>query len=219
MTHELDELLGVPSGLQILDGHAELPQILLRQVDPAAARVGADVANDVRQLERRAQVDRVLARPRIGVAKDLDAAEADGRGHPIAIRVQVFGGLVACAIEIHRDPVDDRQERVARDREGTHRLRQPCRDRIGRGSTGLVAERHRAAPAVERAPLLRAIGPALVAEIRDVVHGPAEGVHGVQRIAARLGQREKRVEEVRAALARQASREVSDHAVFRTRAA
>jgi hypothetical protein len=86
MAHELDELLGVPSGLQILDGHAELPQILLRQVDSPVARVGADVANDIRQLERRAQVNRVLARTRIGVAEDLDAAEADGRGHPIAIR-------------------------------------------------------------------------------------------------------------------------------------
>ena len=139
----------------------------------------------VRQLERRAQVDRVLARTRIGVAEDLDAAEADGRGHPIAIRIQVFGGLVACAVEIHRDPVDDRQERVARDRERAHRVRQPCRDRIGRGGAGLVAERHVAAPAVERAPLLGAIGPALVAEIRDVVHGPAEG--GTRRTARRGG--------------------------------
>ena len=44
---------------RLLAGHPEQPQRLLRQVDPAAAQVLADVAQEVRELERDAEVARV----------------------------------------------------------------------------------------------------------------------------------------------------------------
>jgi len=57
-------------------------------------------------------------------------------------------------------------------------------------------------------------GAALGPEVGNVVHGPAEGVHRVQRVPAGPGKREERVVEVRAAPPREARRQVSDHAIF-----
>src|SRR4029453_9583156 len=80
VAHEAHELVAVASGPQILRGHSELPEVFLRNIHAAGAGVGADVAHDVRELERRAEVHRVLARARIRVAEDLDAAETDRGG-------------------------------------------------------------------------------------------------------------------------------------------
>src|SRR5439155_157875 len=151
---------------------------------------------------------------RIRIAEDLDAAQADRRGDAIAVRIEVLHGLVPDLVEVHLDAVDDRQKRVARDRECSHGLRQPRRDWIRGAAARLVAERDVTTPAFQRAPLVRAIGAALASEVGDIVHRPAEGVHGVQRVPAPLGEREERVVEVRAALAGQTGRQMPDHAIF-----
>ena len=52
-------------------GHAELLQFIQRQVDAAAPRIFADVADDVGELEGDAQVVRVLQGLAVGVAENL----------------------------------------------------------------------------------------------------------------------------------------------------
>src|SRR6267142_4472027 len=83
--HEADEGIAVAAGPQVFRTHAEGPEILLWNVDAAAARVGADVADDVGELQRQAEADRVVAGAWVGVAEDLDAAEPHRRGHAIAV--------------------------------------------------------------------------------------------------------------------------------------
>src|SRR5216117_3742896 len=84
--HEAYEGVAVAADLEILRAHPGGPEVLLRDVDPAAAGIGADVADDVGELQRHAEAHRVLARARVGVAEDLDAAQAHGRGHAVAVR-------------------------------------------------------------------------------------------------------------------------------------
>src|SRR5207244_2027154 len=96
-----------------------------------------------------AQVDRVLARPRVGVAEDLDAREPDRGGDAVAVRVEVVRRLVGDPIEVHLDAVDDRLERRARDRVGAHGGLEPHGDRMGGGRARLVAARHVLQPALE----------------------------------------------------------------------
>ena len=55
--------IGHPAGRQILDRAAGGREVLERQVDAAALEVVLDVAEDVGQLQRDAEVQRVVARP------------------------------------------------------------------------------------------------------------------------------------------------------------
>src|SRR5439155_22541305 len=121
------------------------------------------------------------------VAKDLYAAEANRGGDAVAIGVQVLGGLVPDPIEVHLDPVDDRQQRVARNRERAHRLRQRAGDRVRGNAVARVAQGDVAPPAGELPALLRDVRTPPTREVGDVVHGAAEGVDGVQRIPPGLG--------------------------------
>src|SRR5438876_774359 len=209
--HQAHERLGVTSPLQIVDGDAERPEVFLRHIHAPGPGVGADVADDVRELECLAQLDRVLARAGVGVAEDLDAAEPDRRGDAVAVRVELLRRLVGDAVEVHLDAVDDRLERRARDRVGAYGGLEPERDWVVGDRARRVAARHLLAPAPELPALDRRVDAPLAAEIRDVVHGPAEGVHRVERLATRARQREKRVVEVRAALPCEPGGEVRDH--------
>src|SRR5262249_4805392 len=92
--------------------------------------------------------------------------------------------------------------------------RQPRRDRVLRAAPWLVAERDVAAPAFELAPLRGAVDVALVAEVGDVVHRPAERVDRVERLPPAARQREESVVEVRTALGCQPGGRASDHAIF-----
>src|SRR5437016_13415156 len=73
---------------------------------------------------------------------------------------------------------------------------------MGGGRARLVAARHVLPPALEPPAPGRRVCGTLAAEVRDVVHGAAERVDRVERLATGARQREKRVVEVRAALAR-----------------
>src|SRR5207244_1626337 len=113
----------------------------------------ADVAHDVGELQRLAEVDRVLPRARIGVAEDLDAAEPHGRGYAIAVRLEVLGRLVADALEVHLAAVDDRLQRGARNRIGGDGGLELAGDRMDRRGAALEAARDVLAPAGEAGPL------------------------------------------------------------------
>src|SRR3989442_630640 len=147
--HQAHERLGVTSPLQIVDGDAERPEVFLRHIHAPGPGVGADVADDVRELECLAQLDRVLARAGVRVAEDLDAAEPDRRGDAVAVRVELLRRLVGDAVEVHLDAVDDRLERRARDRVGAYGGLEPERDRVVGDRARRVAARHLLAPAPE----------------------------------------------------------------------
>src|SRR5207249_7406555 len=51
-----------------------------RDVDTAATGIGADVADDIRQLERDAEVHRVVTSVAVGVTEDLDGRQPHGGG-------------------------------------------------------------------------------------------------------------------------------------------
>src|SRR5438034_11583164 len=109
------------------------------------------------------------------------------------------------------DGVEMDLECRARDRVGAYGGLEPERDRVVGDRARRVAARHLLAPAPELPALDRRVDAPLAAEIRDVVHGPAEGVHRAERLATRARQREKRVVEVRAALPCEPGGEVRDH--------
>ena len=89
-------------------------QVLERQIHAAAREIVFDVAENVRQLQRDAEVERVFARRGASTAEDLDADEADRRRDPPAVLEQIVERLVSRRVEIHRDAVDDVLERLAR---------------------------------------------------------------------------------------------------------
>ena len=69
--------------------NAEARQFILGQVDPATTRVLADIANDVGELERDAEVTRVaFGRGRL-VAEDARGEQAHDAGDAMAVSFEV----------------------------------------------------------------------------------------------------------------------------------
>src|SRR6185436_11335199 len=64
---------------QVVFRHTKSREIFSGQIDSTAPQINADVANDVRQLQRHAEASRVVAACDVGVAEDLEADETDGR--------------------------------------------------------------------------------------------------------------------------------------------
>src|SRR6185369_17063120 len=65
-----------------------------------------DVAQDVRELERDAEIERVVARAVASAADDLDADKPDGRGDAPAVLKEVVERLIPVGVEVHRDAVN-----------------------------------------------------------------------------------------------------------------
>ena len=195
--HQLDESGRIAPRGEILRADVEAAQILLGQVDAPRTRVDLDVAQDIRELQRDAEVHRVIAGAGIAVAEDLDAREPDGGRHAVAVRVQLLERLVAGLVQVHLDARDDLFEHGARDRKGADRrlesLASGVRGRATVDACDLLT------PALELAPLPVALLP----EVDGVVHDAAERVHRVERLALPAWQAEEGVEEVRAALPRE----------------
>ena len=95
----------------------ELSEILGRQVDAAVLGVLAQVAQDVRELQRDAEIVRELfgVGPVHGVlvggAKDRQAYPPDRPGDTAAVEHQVLEALVGDAGHVHADPLDQLAER------------------------------------------------------------------------------------------------------------
>src|SRR5579862_2670289 len=131
--HHLAERLRAVTDEHVLLAAPEAAEVGARQVDATAARVLRDVAQDVRQLEREPELDRVLARRRALVAEDLDADEANRARNAVAVSLEIaLPRLVALAVEIHLDAVDDGGELLARDREALDRVGERDADRVAR---------------------------------------------------------------------------------------
>src|SRR5687767_4059223 len=81
--------VGDAAGAQRLLGDAESCQILLRQIDSAALEIDPDVANDVGDLQREAEVEGVFSRSRVAAAEDLDADQPNRGRHAAAIADQL----------------------------------------------------------------------------------------------------------------------------------
>ena len=84
--HQRREALAVACAFEDLGGlDVEPLQLVHRQVDAAAARVVADVANDVGELHRQAEAVRVVDRRRVRAAEDVGRDLADDAGDEIAV--------------------------------------------------------------------------------------------------------------------------------------
>ena len=172
--------------------------------------IGADVAQDVRELQGLAEIDGVLPGARIRIAEDLDAAEADRRRNAVAVRIELLRRFERGAVDVHLDAVDDRFQRFTRDPVRAHPRRELAGDRMHRLLPGLVAARDVASPHRQPGVLRGRIRDAVYPEVGDVVDGAAEGVDGVERFATETRQREERVVEVRATAASEPRSEVRD---------
>ena len=91
----------------------------MRQINPAALGVGADVAQNVGELQRLAEVNGVIAARGILVAENFDAQQADDGRDVIAIQFQLLEIFVALDVQIHFAALDQFIE----EREGQVELR------------------------------------------------------------------------------------------------
>ena len=86
--HQVAEAAGRIAAQDLRGRHAKARKVVLRQVDAPAARVLADVAHDVGQLEGDAQVVRVAGRRRDRRSRRSAPTAADDAGDPVAIGEQ-----------------------------------------------------------------------------------------------------------------------------------
>ena len=92
----------------------ELLQFADRQVDASPARIVADVANDVGELQRKAETMRVVARcDAIGAAEDAGRYLADDAGHQVAVVREAGVVEVARLVQVHLAAFDHGVEVLA----------------------------------------------------------------------------------------------------------
>ena len=202
--HQPDERRRVPPVDELVLGVPEPPDLVERQVDAAPLGVRAEVAHDVRQLERDSQVDRVVPGPRVRVAEDLDAGQTDRPRHPVAVLVELLERGVAPLVDVHLDAVEDRLEVLALDGEGPDHLGEMLGDRLRRAAVVRAAQLE--PPVRQDAALLARRRRPLV---DGVVHRPAEGVERVDRVPLPLREEQEGVVEVRPAATGEDGGEVS----------
>ena len=176
--------------------HAEARQVVQREVEPAQRGVRGDVAQDVDELERDAQLYRVFARARVVVLEDLDGGQAHRGGHALAVLAQLGEGRRSGVIvRSMRQPATMSSKQARGMGKRCKVLRQ------------LLAQRRGRAPRVAAVDLLQ---PALEAGlalpaglVHAVVHHAAEGVERVDGPALLAGQNAEGIVEVAPALARE----------------
>lgn len=113
-------------------GAAELLEVFLRQIDAALGRIGPDVPQNVRQLERHPETDGVVLRPGRCRPEDVEADQSYDRRDAIAIEREVLHRSVSHRREIHAHALDQLFEIGSRDGELSHMLRQADGHREGR---------------------------------------------------------------------------------------
>src|SRR5215469_12257065 len=121
MRHQRGERGGRAPVEDIAGRHAEPIKLILWQIDPPAPRVLTNVADDVGKLEGDAEIARVVACGRVGVAEDLHRKQSDHTGHMMAVTLERREVEVAVLLEIHAHPVDDRLEMLLRQGQRSYR--------------------------------------------------------------------------------------------------
>ena len=124
------------------------------QVHPPDPRVLDHVAGDVRELQRDAEVRRAPARGLLLHAHDVRHHQADDAGHVVAVGEDVVERLVAAALDVHREPLQQLEGIDVRDRVLLHHPSQrlehgvarPLRPRAPRAWPRAAARAGRAAP-------------------------------------------------------------------------
>ena len=175
--------LGHLAGANVVFGHAEAREIFLRQVDPSVGEVDADVADDVGQLQREPEVERIVARPRVAAPEDLDADQSDRRGHATAVSGQLVEGRVTRSMQVHFDAIDEVVERLARQGELRHdRLEASALGRQGR--VGPEDTVHLRSPVDH----LRGRDRGVIRLVHRIVHRAAEIPHHADRLTLSRGE-------------------------------
>src|SRR5262245_10423690 len=199
--HHLPERRRAVADEHVLLAAAEAAEVRTREIDASPACVLGDVAQDVRQLEGEPELGRVLPCRGVPVAEDLDADEADGARHAVAVRLEVaVPRLVALPVEVHLDPLDDRREVLAGDRVALDGVRERYADRVARPAG--VDRVQLAAPAGEqrrRGVERPGAGGGVMSAglVGDVVRGAAERVHRAERSPPVVGEEPEAPVEVR----------------------
>ena len=178
-------LVGHHPGTQIVLGATEAPQILDRDVHAVALEIGRHVADDIRQLQRDAQIDRVIAGLQIAISEDLDADEAHGRRHAKTILAQLFERIVSIALQIHRHAVDQVLETRPRKRKRRDERREVLALRC-LWLAAVIEARQLAAPLRKRRR-----GIAVSGLVHGIIYRPAEVPHRDDGVALVGGQRKK----------------------------
>src|SRR5262249_56064005 len=144
-----------------------------RQVHAPASEIPRHVAQDVRELERDAEIDGVLPRSGVGAAEDPHAHEADGGSDPDAVFVQLLERTVAPPVQIHFDALDQRIERGPRqpERPDDWLQRAPLRRRR-RSAIETPRDLLPPAPHLRPPPLRRPLAPPPLAPPPQAPHPP-----------------------------------------------
>ena len=117
--HQLDRAFDPPVG----DLAAEALEVLARQVDAAGRDVLGEVAQDVAELEREAEVvgERRAGRA-VGAVEDAEREPADRARDAAAVVLELGEGRVLGAAHVHLGAVDELAERAERDRVAARRV-------------------------------------------------------------------------------------------------
>src|SRR6266849_3880183 len=94
---------------QLGAGNPESLHFVLRQINAAATRVLADIANDVGELKGDSKIACVDARGDVGIAEDLRRHQSHHAGDTIAIALEQTEVRISVQIEIHAHAVDHRE--------------------------------------------------------------------------------------------------------------
>src|SRR5439155_21098707 len=164
---------------EIVDGAAGGAEILERQIDATSTQIVLDVAHDVGELERDAEIQRVIAGGIARAAEDLDANQTDRGGYAPAILEQIRERLVSVPVEIHRHAVDYVREGLPRQverRDEGLKAAALC----GSGRRTVITARQLGPPELDRLgarPLLRFV--------HRIVDGATEVPDGDDRVTLR----------------------------------
>ena len=171
---------------------AKAPQILGGQIDAPVLRVLAQVAQDVRELQRHPQVvGEPLGAPRGRcrrgrAAEDRQARPPDRAGHTPAVEHELVETLIGDALDVHAHALDQLAERIGGQREAHARVGQRDDHRIG--ACGRESSRSSGRAPGPRRPVGAASARAQ-RPVADVVDAASERVHRAHRAPLRAGSR------------------------------
>ena len=177
---------------EMLTGDAERLQILLRQVDPSAPQILADVAKEVAELERDAQVCG------IGIGdfawdqrlEDRHHLQADDGRRAVDVAHQVRVGGVTGDGQVHPHAREERLDVVHRDLPAAHRVDDRPADRVV-APAGLDVLNELRPPADQPVGLLR-VGERAGQVVDDLVGVTGEAVERMDVGALPVRQQQRR---------------------------